>query len=170
MKKSKDIIKIIVLVSIIVFKINFEVYASLAYSPEEGSKIESFIEKNNDEATDGEITTAMSIQPYQTYWHKENSYMQTAFKTIEEGTSYYDLLILQGSNTNYWLASRCINTGSNLCSFVMRYVGDGSVNAYGMYGSYGDTNKNYYALFPVVSLNASLITGDSTNGFTVKTE
>ena len=48
MKKSKDIIKIIVLVSIIVFKINFEVYASLAYSPEEGSKIESFIEKNND--------------------------------------------------------------------------------------------------------------------------
>ena len=33
MKKSKDIIKIIVLVSIIVFKINFEVYASLAYSP-----------------------------------------------------------------------------------------------------------------------------------------
>ena len=130
----------------------------------------NFIEKNNDEATDGEITTAMSIQPYQTYWHKENSYMQTAFKTIEEGTSYYDLLILQGSNTNYWLASRCINTGSNLCSFVMRYVGDGSVNAYGMYGSYGDTNKNYYALFPVVSLNASLITGDSTNGFTVKTE
>lgn len=48
MKKSKDIIKIIVLVSIIVFKINFEVYAFIAYSPEEGSKIESFIEKNND--------------------------------------------------------------------------------------------------------------------------
>ena len=47
MKKSKDIIKIIVLVSIIVFKINFEVYASLAYSPEKNNDLLSSEEKSN---------------------------------------------------------------------------------------------------------------------------
>ena len=81
MKKSKDIIKIIVLVSIIVFKINFEVYASLAYSPEEGSKIESFIEKNNDLLSSEEKSNLNDIV---IKLNKKNKIFSTLFFTKEE--------------------------------------------------------------------------------------
>ena len=80
MKKSKDIIKIIVLVSIIVFKINFEVYASLAYSPEEGSKIERFIEKNNDLLSSEEKSNlndiVIKLNKYNTLSQEEREYIQ----------------------------------------------------------------------------------------------
>lgn len=80
MKKSKDIIKIIVLVSIIVFKINFEVYASLAYSPEEGSKIESFIEKNNDLLSSEEKSNlndiVIKLNKYNTLSQEEREYIR----------------------------------------------------------------------------------------------
>ena len=46
-------------------------------------------------------------------------------------------------------------------------MNDGNVDAYGMYYSSDETGNGNRALFPVVSLNASLISGDSTNGFTV---
>lgn len=80
MKKSKDIIKIIVLVSIIVFKINFEVYASLAYSPEEGSKIERFIEKNNDLLSSEEKSNlndiVIKLNKYNTLSQEEREYIR----------------------------------------------------------------------------------------------
>ena len=65
-----------------------------------------FIEQTENGATDGKITTVTSIQPYQTYWYKSNSDMQTAFKTATNGTNYYNLIMPKGSNTKYWLASR----------------------------------------------------------------
>ena len=137
----------------------------------EMSEQTSFIEKNDDGTTDGKITTATSIQPYQTYWYKNYSYMQTAFTIADNGTNYYNLLIPDGLNNNYWLASRCIHTNSSDCDFRIRTIDhDGSMNAYHMYYSNGNIDHDSRALFPVVSLNASLITGDSTNGFTVKTE
>lgn len=80
MKKSKDIIKIIVLVSIIVFKINFELYASLAYSPEEGSKIERFIEKNNDLLSSEEKSNlndiVIKLNKYNTLSQEEREYIR----------------------------------------------------------------------------------------------
>ena len=94
--------------------------------------------------------------------------MQTAFR-IENGnaTSYYDLFIPQGSSTSYWLASRCIDTYLINCSFNIRYVNSGSVESFGMYDSNDNTSSGYRGLFPVISLNASLITGNTTTGFTV---
>ncbi len=131
------------------------------------SKQTDFIEKNDDEAADGKITTAQSIHPYQTYWYRDNSYMQTAFIMSKDGINYYNLLMPQDASTNYWLASRCIGTYSTYCYFDMCLVNDGNVDAYGMYYSSDETGNGNRALFPVVSLNASLISGDSTNGFTV---
>ncbi len=134
----------------------------------EMSEQTGFIEqKENNEANDTRLA-AMSIQPYQTYWYKDNTYMQTAFRTVNDKVNYYNLLIPNGSSTNYWLASRCINTGSNYIDFNMRQVYRGCVNANSMYDSNDSTNNDFRELFPVVSLNASLISGDSTNGFNVK--
>ena len=130
----------------------------------------NFIEKTDDGATDGKVTKATSIQAYQTYWYKDNSFMQTAFRRISSEKSYYDLLIPQGTDTYYWLASRCISTDSSFCTFCIRYVSKGYVGAYYICDSGDYAIGDSRPLFPVVSLNASLITGDSTNGFTVKTE
>ena len=127
-----------------------------------------FIEKTENGATDGKITTATSIRPYQTYWYKDNSFMKTAFKTATNGTKYYDLIIPKGSNTTYWLASRCVDTYSSICYFLMRYVSSGYVNADSVFGSYDYTTTNSRALFPAVSLSSELISGNKTNGFTVQ--
>ena len=127
-----------------------------------------FIEKTENGATDGKITTATSIRPYQTYWYKDNNFMQTAFKTATNGTKYYDLIIPKGSNTTYWLASRCVDTYSSICYFLMCYVSSGYVNADSVFGSYDYTTTNSRALFPAVSLSSELISGNKTNGFTVQ--
>ena len=68
------------MVSLIVFKINFEVYASLAYSPEEGSKIERFIEKNNDLLSSEEKSNlndiVIKLNKYNTLSQEEREYIR----------------------------------------------------------------------------------------------
>ncbi len=125
----------------------------------------NFIEKTDGGALNGILNASTSIQPYQTYWYKDNAYMQTAFRTVEGGTNYYDLLIK--TSKDYWLASRCVNAGSSYCNFYMRYVRSGDVNAYYMYNSDTDSNNDSFALFPVVSLSSSLLSGNAISGYTV---
>lgn len=129
------------------------------------SEQSTFMEKTEDGVTDGKITTATSIQPYQTYWYKDNSFMQTAFRTAEGGENYYNLLI--NTSKNYWLASRCVGTDSGGCSFDMRYVYSGNIGACDMYLSDDYTYYDSLALFPVVSLSSSLLSGNATSGYTV---
>ena len=74
----------------------------------------SLIRRTDESATDGKLEASISIQSYQTYWYKYNSFMQTAFKTANNGKNYYNLLIPKGTSTYYWLASRCVNTYSRL--------------------------------------------------------
>ena len=125
----------------------------------------SFIEKNANSATNGRLYASTSIQPYQTHWYKGNSDMQTAFRTAEGGANYYNLLI--NTSKNYWLASRCVSTGSGHCDFWMRSVNGGGVNAYFMYFSDNNGANSSLALFPVVSLSSSLLSGNATSGYTV---
>lgn len=124
-----------------------------------------FIEKTDGGASNGFLNASTSIQPYQTYWYKDNAYMQTAFRTAEGGANYYNLLI--NTSKNYWLASRCVSPGSSYCGFYMHYVGSGSVDACDVYYSNDGINDISLALFPVVSLNASLLSGNATSGYTV---
>ncbi len=126
-----------------------------------------FIEKTENGATDGKIEAKTSIQPYQTYWYKDNIFMQTGFKTANNGTKYYDLIIPKGSNTEYWLASRCVYTEERACSFHVRHVSRGCVYAFNTYFANDKPNGESLCLFPIVSMNAKLITGDKTKGFTV---
>ena len=134
----------------------------------EKSEQTNLLGRTDESATDGKLEASTSIQPYQTYWYKDNSFMQTAFKTANNGKNYYDLLIPNGTSTYYWLASRCVDAYSNYCYFYVRIVNSGGVYACDMYYSYGDTYYDSRELFPVVTLSSELLSGNATDGFTVK--
>ena len=134
------------------------------------SKQDTFVERT--EGTNGAITTATSIQPYQTYWYKDATFMSTAFKDYTKQDSsianYYNLIMPKGTGTTYWVASRCVNAGSSACDFCVRGVNSGYVIAGDVYASYGRARNGSLALFPVVTLSSSLIEGDASTGFSVK--
>ena len=134
------------------------------------SNQDAFIERT--EGTNGAITTATSIQPYQTYWDKNATFMSTAFKDYTKQDSstanYYNLIMPSGTGTTYWVASRCVHPNSSRCYFYVRIVYSGSVSAYCVYDSSDDTGGSSRALFPVITLNSSLIEGDASTGFSVK--
>lgn len=134
----------------------------------EKSEQTNLLGRTDESATDGKLEASKSIQPYQTYWDKDSSFMQTAFKTANNGKNYYDLLMPKGTSTYYWLASRCVHTDSNFCSFYVRYVYSGYVRAYFMCNSSDSAGSNSRELFPVVTLSSELLSGNATDGFTVK--
>lgn len=133
----------------------------------EMSKQDALIGRTDNGATYGKITTAKSIQPYQTYWTKDNAFMQTAFKS-EGDINYYNLLMPNGSNTSYWMASRCVNTFSSYCRFNVSCVNSGSVYAFSMYDSNGSPGSLGRALCPILTLSSTLLTGNHTSGWAVK--
>ena len=134
------------------------------------SKQDTFVERT--EGTNGLITTATSIQPYQTYWYGDSAFMSTAFKDYKKQDNttenYYNLIMPKGTSTTYWVASRCVYTYSNVCNFDVRFVYSGSMYAHHMYYSAGSIGGDPFAFFPVITLNSSLIEGDASTGFSVK--
>ena len=88
------------------------------------SKQDTFVERI--EGTDGHISTATSIQPYQTYWTQDATFMSTAFKDYKEGANYYNLIMPRGTSTTYWIASRYIDVRTDFCSFYVCFsmIGD----------------------------------------------
>ena len=124
----------------------------------------------------GRIQAGTSIQPYQTHWYKDSTFMQTAFKDFSEvGSSaqgnFYNLIIPEGTSTTYWVASRCINTISSYCNFFICFMYSGKLNAGDIFDSSGNyINSGKYSLFPIVSLSSELIKGNSTTGYTVNIE
>ena len=134
----------------------------------EKSEQTNLLGRTDESATDGKLEASTSIQPYQTYWYKDSSFMKTAFKTANNGKNYYDLLMPNGTSTYYWLASRCVNTGSYACGFDVLSVDSGGVFAYDMYVSFDSTEYASLELFPVVTLSSELLSGNATDGFTVK--
>ena len=129
----------------------------------------NLIKPTDDGATNGRLP-GTSLRPTQTYWSEDNSFMQTAFETANRGVNYYDLLMSDGSNTFYWVASRCVDTNSGNCSFGMSAVYGGEMNNddYIFYSNDYNYGSAYYGLFPVVSLSSELIEGDSSTGFAVQ--
>jgi len=134
----------------------------------EKSEQTNLLGRTDESATDGKLEASTSIQPYQTYWYKDNSFMQTAFKTANNGKNYYDLLIPNGTSTYYWLASRCVGSNSHTCGFYVRNVYSGIVSAGYVYSSNDYAGYVSRELFPVVTLSSELLSGNATDGFTVK--
>ena len=125
------------------------------------------IEPTDDGATVGYLP-GTSLRPTQTYWYGDNSFMQTAFETTDNGVNYYNLLMPDGSGTYYWVASRCVETFSSKCFFCVRLVYYGYMAAFNVFGSDEYYDNNYCGLFPVVSLSSEVIGGDSGSGFVVQ--
>ncbi len=129
------------------------------------SEQSNFIERaeSTEEAsvTDGKVQATTGIQPCQTYWKYDENLMPTAFKTYGDNTNnYYNLLIPNGMDTTYWIASRCVNAESNYSCFRVRCVWSGRMGAWDMFVSYDNTNKDSFALFPIVTLSPGLIKSD----------
>ena len=134
--------------------------------------------KTPKKASSGYIKAGTNIKPYQTFWCKNNSFMQTAFKaplsTETDGAvnTNYKLLMTKGDASNttvsYWLASRCIDNYSSYCGFGVSFVHSGFVSAYNMF--YSGTNPGNFSLGlrPIVSLSSELVSGDNTTGFKVE--
>ncbi len=85
---------------------------------------EEFIEEDYNEGTNGAITNAESIQPYQTYWYRNHKFTEKMFKNVENEPSiqYYNLLMPNGYETQYWLASRSIHAEETRSQFGIRAV------------------------------------------------
>lgn len=131
------------------------------------SEQNALIGRTDNGATAGKIATANSIQPYQTYWDKDNTFMQIAFKS-EGDVNYYNLFMPNGSSKSYWVASRCVNTYSSYCGFGVGFVYSGRVSADDVYLSNGMALSCSRALCPIVTLNSKLLTGNHSDGWEIK--
>lgn len=138
-----------------------------------------FIERidANLQAVSERVTTANSIRPKLTYYLFETSYnstYKTHFKNYDSNNSksFADLLSPRGSNTSYWIATRCTGPTNNACMFDVRYVRKGFIY-FAVLGrsdsASAESSAGYSApLFPVVSLSSELIDGNTSLGFKVE--
>ena len=128
------------------------------------SKQTQWIERSEG-GTTGKKTASISIHPKQTNYNLGVRYddFRPKFK------NYASIVLPNGSNTNYWVASRCVSLYSNACDFCVRYVTSGYLYAFGLYSS--NSIGNYKSsLFPVVSLSSEFISEDGAGNFVVEVE
>ena len=88
---------------------------------------------------------------------------QTYYNISINDTNYGTASTVLANSTGFWVAARCVPTGSDSASFCIRGASTFTYGCY-MFFSDGDTNGSYYALRPVVSLPSRLLTGEQTNG------
>ena len=88
---------------------------------------------------------------------------QTYYYIPINDTNYGTASSILANGTPFWVAARCVLTGSDYADFGLRraYTGAGGSD---MFYSYGYADGYGYALRPVVSLPSSLLTGEQTNG------
>ena len=87
---------------------------------------------------------------------------QTYYNISIDNTNYGTASTVLANGTPFWVAARCVITGSSSAGFGLRYAGT-NTNGCVMFGSDGYTYGRRCALRPVVSLPSSLLTGEKTN-------
>ena len=88
---------------------------------------------------------------------------QTYYYIPINDTNYGTASSILANSTPFWVAARYVRTYSDRAIFGLRGAHTGTDGCY-MFYSNGNTNGNYCALRPVVSLPSSLLTGEQTNG------
>ena len=88
---------------------------------------------------------------------------QTYYNISINDTNYGTASTVLANGTPFWVAARCVNPYSDGAGFGLRSAYTYTLGC-DMFFSDGDTDGNYYALRPVVSLPSSLLTGEQTNG------
>jgi len=143
-----------------------EIDSIITPAPEGKNKTLGLSDAGSDWVT-GTVVAETSIQPYQTYYFLSNSDFSSKLKKVNE-VKYSDLLLPRDTATNYWVASRCINLGSDLCSFPVCHVSAGRLGGDGIFNSNDTTGYEVRSLFPILSLNINLLEGDTATGWSVK--
>ena len=135
--------------------------------PYKENNIKKMIERNTGTLKIGAVdgTGNTILQPYQTHYYMSNSVLSTALG------SYSSLILPNDGSTNYWVASRCIDTKNeenvNNCLFYVRIVSNGGLSAYFLFESNGGEGLRSRSLFPVVSLSSELIKKDESGKYYV---
>ena len=88
---------------------------------------------------------------------------QTYYNISINDTNYGTASTVLANSTGFWVAARCVSTGSDSANFCLRGARTFTYGCY-MFFSNDSTNGSIYALRPVVSLPSSLLTGEQTNG------
>ena len=133
------------------------------------SEQDRLILSNEEGAISGYLQPTTNIQPYQTSWRMNGTSMTTTFISAENGVNYYELIMPQGTGTNYWLSSRNVDCAvGGFCYYNVGYVFEGGVDVWPMFRSQYQTNGTTKSLFPVVSLSIGLIEESETEGYVVK--
>ena len=117
------------------------------------------IERKVNDTENSKFQANNGIQPKQTYYNTSN--YNTTAGLLKDGKAA--VLFPNTSSTDYWVASRCVNLNSSNCSFRVRHVNSGSLNASFVFYSYIDTYNGSRELFPVVSLRVKRLDLKSTN-------
>lgn len=135
-----------------------------------------FIGITDNGASDGRITASISINPIQSSWQKEISFMQTALKAPDglneqDGTinTNYKLLFPNGDSTDYYIASRGASVNyTHVAHFAMCEVTNKFVGVYeATSGSYDYGSTWYHPIRPIITLDASLIQKDTDGNWKV---
>ncbi len=113
----------------------------------------SFIPRANEK-----VTNATSIHPIKTYYSLQNENFKTALVTTSEATvENEDIILPDGANTHYWVASRCAYPNDVSCNFFVRVVYSGGLGACNMLNSSDHSSDGALGLFPVVSLSSGVL-------------
>ena len=103
----------------------------------------------------------------QTFWYLTLSELQANFisadtrDTSKSDSIYYELLCNNGIS-HYWLASRCVSTGSSsYANFGLFYMDNGDIQGHTTFNSRSNTNPYYNYVRPIVSLKSDIINIDA---------
>ncbi len=149
------------------------IYAKETLSVIDGNKIENglgrseqtnLIKRTDDGADIGILKIQGSIQAYQTLWEGNPTFMSSAFKNAENGINYYDLIMPK--DTRYWVATRGIYIYYTSPIFCVYSVYNSRIS-YGLSYTFGHDTIDF-PLFPIVSVDADLISGNEIDGFSIE--
>ena len=99
------------------------------------------------------------------YTYYSTTHAAGDFEDSAKAAAYQNMFF--GTNTYYWLASRCILCSSNFASFYLRFVDNSRLNGLNLYDSAGGTYSiSSYRVCPVVYLPSSVEVTVSTDDST----
>ncbi len=81
---------------------------------------------------------------------------QTYYNIPISTANYGDAASVLSNSNYYWVAARCVGTGSDVADFGLRLAG-ANTDGNNVFYSNGDTGSYYYRLRPVVSLSSSIL-------------
>ena len=116
---------------------------------------------------EGKKQAEKSIWPYKTYYNTVN-YKKTYSLLGKSKKEYSKILLPNNEKTEYWVASRCIGFGEYCAHYDVRLMYNGFFRACRLYASDDIAGGEEHPIFPIVSVDSSLIKSEIQNDKTKK--